>query len=462
MFTYINSEGGRVAISRKDGVKRVTIRELLSEKLRIPAYQRPYRWKPETAIQLLDDIRLAFGETASGETDSIRSRHASYVLGAVILHREKGAEAPDVVDGQQRLLTLTMLLKLLDAPDPHAVDRETWDHADPAAPITKVWRELASRVSTIEGDRSGLATFVLDNCVVMRIETDDADEAFRVFDSQNYRGKSLLPHDLLKAYHLREIRGESDLMMGALVEAWQAVPDGDLDRLFSTYLWRIRRWSRGMSAPAFGTDHVDEFKGVTVKAAVSPMARYHRAAQAVVPVLTAWSPDATVSERDGLRTRFQLEAPVQAGRPFFEMVEFMLDDVKALRIDGFDLEWENFVSSTVEYDEQPAKAKFRYVSELYLAALLYYTNKFGAADLGEAKSRLFRWAYSLRTNLIRVQLASVDNHARSTEENASAFGLLRNAERPEDLRRLVVGEVGREDRPAHMRELRTLLERLGA
>ncbi|USX45224.1 DUF262 domain-containing protein [Dietzia kunjamensis] len=451
-----------MAIDRKHGVKRVTIRELLSEELRIPAYQRPYRWKPETATQLLDDLWSEFRGALSGTPDIDGSSHASYVLGAVILHREKGAEALDVVDGQQRLLTLTLLLKLLDAEDPYEVGRETWDHADPAAPITKVWRELASRVSAIDGDRSALATFILDNCVVMRIETDDADEAFRVFDSQNYRGKSLLPHDLLKAYHLREIRRESGLMKVALVEAWEAVPDGDLDRLFSSYLWRIRRWSRGMSAPAFSADHVDEFKGVPAKAAISPMALYHRAAQSVVPVLTAWSPESAASDRDASRTRFQLEAPVQAGRPFFEMVAFMLDEVKALRIEGFDPEWERFVSSTPEYAEQPSKAKFRYVSELYLAALLYYTNKFGTADLGEAKRRLFRWAYSLRTNLIRVQLISVDNHARSTDEDASAFGLLRNAERPEELRRLVVGEIGREDRPTHMRELRTLLERLGA
>ena len=412
---------------------------------------------------MLDDIRSAFRETASGAADNTSSSATSYVLGAVILHRENRAESPDVVDGQQRLLTLTMLLKLLSEPDPHAVDRETWDDADPAAPVTKVWRELASRVSAIEDDRSRLAAFINDNCVVMRIETNDADEAFRVFDSQNYRGKALLPHDLLKAYHLREIRGESDLMMVALVEAWEDVPDGELDRLFSTYLWRIRRWSRGMSAPAFSADHVDEFKGVTARSASSPMARYHRAAQSVVPVLTAWSADSTPSDRDGLRTRFQLEAPVQAGRPFFEMVSFMLDEVKHLRRDGFkDPEWEKFVSSSVEYDEQPAKAKFRYVSELYLAALLYYTNKFGDQDLPEAKNRLFRWAYSLRTTLIRVQLISVDNHARSTEENASAFGLLRNAERPEELRRLVVGTVERQDRPDHMKELRTLLERLGA
>lgn len=69
----------------------------------------------------------------------------------------------------------------------------------------------------------------------MRIVTDDIDEAFRVFDSQNYRGKPLAPHDLLKAHHLREMHDESAAMKVAVVEAWEAVNDEDLDRLFSTF-----------------------------------------------------------------------------------------------------------------------------------------------------------------------------------------------------------------------------------
>ncbi|VTM47205.1 Uncharacterised protein [Klebsiella pneumoniae] len=42
---------------------------------------------------------------------------------------------------------------------------------------------------------------------------------FRVFDSQNYRGKPLAPHDLLKAHHLREMHDESAAMKVAVVEA---------------------------------------------------------------------------------------------------------------------------------------------------------------------------------------------------------------------------------------------------
>jgi hypothetical protein len=38
------------------------------------------------------------------------------------------------------------------------------------------------------------------------INVDKVEEAFQLFDSQNTRGKELDPHDLLKAYHLREMK----------------------------------------------------------------------------------------------------------------------------------------------------------------------------------------------------------------------------------------------------------------
>ena len=177
---------------------------------------------------------------------------------------------------------------------------------------------------TVEWRRSSVRAAEL-----IRVETDDADEAFRVFDSQNYRGKALLPHDLLKAYHLREMRGETPTMQSAIVEGWESGPDRELDRLFSTYLWRIQRWSRGLSAPAFEARHVDAFKGLTAKSAPHPSARYHLAAQAAVPMLSAWSrsqSDDASGTLGGAGSNSTLRC--SPGRSFFEMVTFMLAELK--------------------------------------------------------------------------------------------------------------------------------------
>ena len=125
-------------------------------------------------------------------------------------------------------------------------------------------------------------------------------------------------------------------MQSAIVEGWEAVPDSELDRLFSAYLWRIQRWSRGLSAPAFEVRHVDAFKGLTAKNARTPSARYHLAAQAAVPMLSAWnSVESDDAVRNAGRSRFQLDSPVLAGRSFFEMVTFMLAELKTLRAEGY-------------------------------------------------------------------------------------------------------------------------------
>ncbi|MCJ8505262.1 DUF262 domain-containing protein [Kocuria flava] len=456
-----------MAIDREEGVRVVTVGELLDEDLTIPSYQRPYSWAPATALQLFDDIRNAY-RPEDALADTGQARESSYVLGAVILHADNEDDQTHVVDGQQRLLTLTMLLDLLDEASQLHTEVQSIEDEDPAAPVVRVRTELARRVKLMEEPAQAVADFIRGNCRIIRVETDDPDEAFRVFDSQNYRGKPLLPHDLLKAYHLREMVGESDAMREALVEAWQNVPDAELDRLFSTYLWRIKRWTRGLSAPAFAVRHIDAFKGVTPRSASTPAARYHLAAQTAVPLLAAWAEQTDEADRMAGRTRFQIDAPVVAGKSFFEMVTFMMAELRRLRREGFDAcygdvgtekSWGDFASTDENFRELPSRARYRYVSELYLAALLYYTNRFGDAEIHEAKHRLFTWAYSLRTHFQRVQLVTVNNHARSLDDSRSAFVLLRSAETATELRRLRVEVHGREDRK-HEQDLLRLLNGL--
>lgn len=448
-----------MAIDREKGVRVVTVGDLLAEDLRIPAYQRPYSWKPDTAVKLLEDVREAFQDSAGPRNEG---PSGSYVLGAVILHADEESGQLHVVDGQQRLLTLTMILDLVGRAQVAGPEAGTHvDAEDPDSAVVVVRKALARRVALMSEPLEQMARFIRSNCELIRVETDDADEAFRVFDSQNYRGKALLPHDLLKAHHVREMQGETISMKAALVEGWEAVPDAELDRLFSTYLWRITRWSRGLAAPKFAVEHIDAFKGLSVKNASTPSARYHLAAQAAVPMLVAWTTMSDEAERDAGRSRFQLDAPVLAGRAFFEMVTFMLSELKNLREEGFhDDDFERFASSDSDYREITSKSRYRYTSELYLAALLYYSNKFGDSELQEAKQRLFKWSFSLRTRYQRVQLVSVNNHASRVGDDQSAFVLLRDAETPSDLRNLACEVRGRDQDPEHEKDLLQVLSGL--
>lgn len=425
-----------MTINRAGGVSAVTVDELLKQGLRIPNYQRPYSWEVSTALQLVDDVSEALRDT--------ERRDVPYVLGAIILHEEGGHL--NVVDGQQRLLTLRMILAALD-PINHPISVS----GNSDTPVALVWVELQKRLSQLE-EKSEFFGFICHKCQLVRIVTDDIDEAFRVFDSQNYRGKPLAPHDLLKAYHLREMRDESASMKVAVVEAWESVKDEDLDRLFSTFLYRISKWSRGESALEFGIRDIGMFKGISSRShgSFSPNQRYHLAAQAAMPLLSAWAMSSTHDARNAGRSRFQLDAPMIAGRAFFEMVTFMLDELKMLEKEVIDRGFKKF---------GPSQSRYRYVYELFIAALLCYTNKFGDDEVDEVRCRLFAWAYALRVELLRVQFVSADNRARGKDDaNKSPFVLLRNAMTASVVRKLPIASQPYNDN--HEKELVAFIEGL--
>ena len=82
---------------------------------RIPSYQRPYAWTTEQTSELFDDIATACGEAGNVSNASF--------LGSIVLIKDPQKPEADVVDGQQRLTTLTILLSVLrDLSDPAFAD----------------------------------------------------------------------------------------------------------------------------------------------------------------------------------------------------------------------------------------------------------------------------------------------------------------------------------------------------
>ncbi len=71
----------------------------------IPGYQRPYSWGKEQAQELLDDL---FGALVAAPVQLAEA--APYFLGSIVLIKGDVSAEATVVDGQQRLTTLTLLL----------------------------------------------------------------------------------------------------------------------------------------------------------------------------------------------------------------------------------------------------------------------------------------------------------------------------------------------------------------
>ncbi|BCW18373.1 hypothetical protein NtRootA9_10810 [Arthrobacter sp. NtRootA9] len=440
---------GACAVAINDrGVSAASVGELLDDDLRIPHYQRPYVWTPSIAFRLFLDIR----DAQQAAIANVQAQSAPYVLGAVILH--ENGKYLDVVDGQQRLLTLRMLLRILNGEQ--SPSSKTMDSA---SPVAEVWRALQNTASPMQpNERLALASFIRDKCHVIRVVTDDVDEAFRVFDSQNYRGRPLAPHDLLKAHHLREMRRESDALKAATVEEWESVGDDALDELFSLYLYRIAKWSKGETAPGFTIQDIHMFKGISSTGRLSPNSRYHAAAQSMIPLMSQWhNSNNPEDEIDVLRSRFQIDAPLLAGRPFFEMAAFMLREISTLKERSFPVKEgpKDSAKIGVTFGDKLAESRYRKVTELYLAGMLYYVNKFSDDDIDLASDHLFAWSFDIRLRYLRVGQASINNAGYGKDNVVSPFVQFRNSSDGHAVRTFV--STGRPYNDGHERELFALL-----
>src|SRR5262245_29096203 len=88
-----------------------SVRELLSRKYVIDYFQREYRWGSKQIEELTRDLSTKF--LLSWRTDHDRpkvAQYAPYFLGSIILAEPDAKGRRSIIDGQQRLTSLTLLL----------------------------------------------------------------------------------------------------------------------------------------------------------------------------------------------------------------------------------------------------------------------------------------------------------------------------------------------------------------
>jgi hypothetical protein len=205
----------------------------------IPSYQRPYAWEVEQAQELLADLLDAM--------DNTDANGGVYFLGSIVLIKTPNAPLSKVVDGQQRLTTLTILLSVLRDlttdnevqynrrgyvyqkanPDSGAEDRfrlllRQRDRAffqkhvqEPGAtnslpdPDTlegsqqniarNVFYLRAELEKLSEDRRNKLIAYLIQRCYLVVVAVPTADAARRIFTVLNARGLDLTATDILKA-----------------------------------------------------------------------------------------------------------------------------------------------------------------------------------------------------------------------------------------------------------------------
>ncbi|MFJ9360744.1 DUF262 domain-containing protein [Streptomyces mirabilis] len=141
---------------------------------RIPDYQRPYAWDIEQAVQLLTDLE----ESLDRGTDE------PYFLGSIVLVKAKGNAPAEVIDGQQRLTTLTILLALL---------RDLTEDPDLRSDLDKLVTEPGNKVRRLD-PRPRLTLRIRDAGFFQQyVQTKGATEALRTLKEET------LPTDAQKA-----------------------------------------------------------------------------------------------------------------------------------------------------------------------------------------------------------------------------------------------------------------------
>ena len=178
----------------------------------IPPYQRPYKWHKSHVIQLLDDLY-----------ENIYIGKRTYRVGTLIVHQDKEG-IHNIVDGQQRLTTLSLILYYLGKKDKLLQNQEYTNEISKNNLIynynqIKQW----FRAKKLEKDKEKFLNELENKCEFVVITVYRQDEAFQLFDTQNSRGKELSPHDLLKAFHLREMDkdGYTDKEIEQYVIKWE-------------------------------------------------------------------------------------------------------------------------------------------------------------------------------------------------------------------------------------------------
>lgn len=243
----------------------------------VPAFQRAYSWTTDEAGQLIEDLLLALGDADA------QGAPRGYLLGPILLLDATRAGAPEesprhlqIIDGQQRLATLTILACVLrdllhkEGGGPFADLEHMIGTAEqgyrlrmrggaqatmaanvqaPGSTLAEAPREdlcasaqllLAVRDQFVEAlaDRDlGLlerfARFLHDGCAIVVITSRDVDRAHRTFAALNNRGRPLARCDIINA---QLMEGMSGAELGRLQREWEELSarlGPSLDMLFS-------------------------------------------------------------------------------------------------------------------------------------------------------------------------------------------------------------------------------------
>ena len=285
-----------MALSLNAEQKEIT--KILSgkEQYIIPPYQRAYSWEEEQCEALWEDLKNAY----------LTNKDEGYFLGNIVIAKSREEKNRlEVIDGQQRLISITLLIKVLlhfnpdstylkeaiyisgkksnDIPETR-LKTNVFEEKDSLflknvieTPLDKIYEfdntkdnnfkknilyfysEITkfSKANNIED----FSDFLLDNVSLLPIESEDTNQdnarekALKIFETINNRGKDLSNSDIFKAnlYAMALNNLEQD----EFINRWKRLDSDcdnigyDVERIFKIYSYQIRG-QRGIKSSEIG------------------------------------------------------------------------------------------------------------------------------------------------------------------------------------------------------------------
>lgn len=212
-------------------------------KFAIDYYQREYRWETKHVAELIEDLAEKFGESHEADNDRTAVQdYSHYFLGSIIISNKDGRKF--VIDGQQRLTTLTLLLihiyrQLVDEDqkaqltdlifsqkfgkrsfnlniEERAACMEalftgvSFDENGQPESVANILHRYQDVEELFPEELAGealpyFADWLIENVHLVEITAYSDADAYTIFETMNDRGLSLTPTDMLKGYLLANI-----------------------------------------------------------------------------------------------------------------------------------------------------------------------------------------------------------------------------------------------------------------
>lgn len=339
----------------------------ISGKLSIPEYQRPYVWRKKQLSKLVDDFSEFFNSYELGDPH--------YYLGSIIIHQKD--ENLNIIDGQQRITSLLLLAEIQNF-----LSKPKVTYSSPQS----IFR-IKENMEYLKSKKLPKIKWNLLNITL--VITDNEDDAYTFFETQNTGGVRLSGADIIKSHHLRAIKNKKLLNIKA--QKWESKKSDHIkyviELICKARCWNIIFWENFpfyKDKRAIKNIVVENFTERTCKDSAN------------VAFIQA------EIETKNFESRIHLSSHLKSIRqPLFDgenYIDFLTEYVET---------YEVLFLKNEDYRIDPRFYDFRkklingndgtiFLKELFEIVLLCYVSKFGYKDIYEFSLWAFRYVYSLR------------------------------------------------------------------